>query len=492
VSSDMKYIRQIKIAFSIVALLLIVMAANAIREVNKLAELTEKMYIHPFTVSNSVLTANQGIIAMHRYMKDVVLAENEQELNEAISNVDREEMEVYREFDIVMLRFLGDKSSISAAYQAFFDWKAIRQEVIMLTRNKKTRLAAQITKGKGAEHVLLLTSKMDNLIEFARNKAQTFHSESKAAYSKSIFNIATVLILLLGLIAFLAFFVVRAVTRGQNRLQKNEKKFRNLFSSMANGVIYQNSEGNILLANEAALEILGHKQNYQEYEREWRDSWEVCDTTKDTRKNKHPVDRAFQSNQKIRNVILQSIDKKQENRRWLLVNSTPLVKESSNVPYQVCSTFTDITDLKKAENELTKLSRAVTHSSSSILITNAEGIIEYVNPTFTKITGYRPEEAIGQTPRLLKSGETPENIYVDLWKTIRSGRDWKGEFHNRKKNGEYYWAHDSISAVRDDRGKISHFVGVQEDVTSRYEMSEKLSYQASHDILTGLINRYEF
>jgi PAS domain S-box-containing protein len=134
----------------------------------------------------------------------------------------------------------------------------------------------------------------------------------------------------------------------------------------------------------------------------------------------------------------------------------------------------DITARRQSEEQLRKLSRAVEQSHASIVITDPSGIIEYVNPYFTTLTGYSPEEAIGQNPRILKSGRTPTEAYRDLWRTIKSGGEWHGEFCNRKKNGELYWESVSISPVLDDAGNITHFVAVKEDVTRRKQADEAL------------------
>ncbi len=152
----------------------------------------------------------------------------------------------------------------------------------------------------------------------------------------------------------------------------------------------------------------------------------------------------------------------------------------------------DITERKKSEESLQKLSRAVEASSSAVIITDIQGQIEYVNPKFYEITGYSRAEVIGNNPRLLQSGETPQIVYTDLWQTISTGGEWKGEFHNRKKDGSLYWARNSISGVRNAEDVVTHFICIQDDVTHEYELTEKLSYQASHDLLTGLINRREF
>src|SRR5271169_7147422 len=88
---------------------------------------------------------------------------------------------------------------------------------------------------------------------------------------------------------------------------------------------------------------------------------------------------------------------------------------------------------------LRKFSRAVEQSPASVVITDTDGNIEYVNPKFTRVTGYAPDEVLGMNPRILKSGEQPPEVYRELWETITAGREWRGEFHNRKKNGDLFW-----------------------------------------------------
>jgi PAS domain S-box-containing protein len=121
----------------------------------------------------------------------------------------------------------------------------------------------------------------------------------------------------------------------------------------------------------------------------------------------------------------------------------------------------------RAEEKLQTLSRAVEQSPALVMITDTEGAIEYVNPRFTEVTGYAAREVIGKNPRLLKSGHTPPEEYECLWETVTSGGTWRGEFYNRKKNGEFYWAAAVISPVHAADGTITHFVGVSEDITER-------------------------
>jgi PAS domain S-box-containing protein len=129
---------------------------------------------------------------------------------------------------------------------------------------------------------------------------------------------------------------------------------------------------------------------------------------------------------------------------------------------------------KMAEIQIRKLSRAVEQSPVIIIMTDPNGDIEYVNPKFSEITGYTAEEVIGQNPRILKTGETPKEVYAELWKTITAGNEWHGEFHNRKKNGELYWESTSISPIKDDNGETVSFLAVKEDITERKSIQQDL------------------
>ncbi|HWQ41455.1 MAG TPA: PAS domain S-box protein [Desulfosporosinus sp.] len=133
----------------------------------------------------------------------------------------------------------------------------------------------------------------------------------------------------------------------------------------------------------------------------------------------------------------------------------------------------DISSSKKSQEQLRKLSQAIEQSSSTVVITDLSGDIEYVNPKFQELTGYALSEAIGKNPRFLKSGEQMPEEYQRMWNMLTSGKEWRGEFHNKKMNGELFWEFDSIAPVKDKDGQITHFVAVKEDITER-KLAQKL------------------
>ncbi len=136
--------------------------------------------------------------------------------------------------------------------------------------------------------------------------------------------------------------------------------------------------------------------------------------------------------------------------------------------------FIDISEHKQYENKLRKLSLAIEGSPASVVITDKEGTIEYVNTKFTQVTGYTSNEVIRNNPRILKSGEQKKEFYEHMWNTLLSGKEWHGKFHNKKKNGEVYWEEASISPILNSKGEITNFVAVKEDITERKQTEEAL------------------
>jgi PAS domain S-box-containing protein len=188
----------------------------------------------------------------------------------------------------------------------------------------------------------------------------------------------------------------------------------------------------------------------------------------------------YESNLWIKNVLKKEsskgfetvfISKKGEHIDVLL--SASLIKEANIITGAVC-VASDIRAMKKAAEELTILHTAVEQSPSSLIITDIHGTITYVNPKFCSVTGYSKDEALGQNPRILKSGELSRDIYAELWNTILSGNEWHGIFHNRRKDGELFWESASISPIRDDNGRISSFVAVKEDITDLIQAENEL------------------
>ncbi len=163
--------------------------------------------------------------------------------------------------------------------------------------------------------------------------------------------------------------------------------------------------------------------------------------------------------------------------------------DTSGMPLKMLGTIQDITDTKRVTSSLLKLSLAVEQSPNSIVITDLEGNIEYVNRMFTTVTGYSMEEVLGQNPSILKSDETPQATYDDMWEHLIHGKTWHGELINCRKDKSIYIESATISPVKQSDGKITNYVAIKEDITEKKKSEAYIDHLAHFDQLTGLPNR---
>ena len=173
---------------------------------------------------------------------------------------------------------------------------------------------------------------------------------------------------------------------------------------------------------------------------------------------------------------------------WERASISPLVNNEGEPTHFVAVTE-DVTQRRRREQDLLILSKAIKNASSSVIVTDVKGSIVYVNPSFTKLTGYTFEDAVGQNPRIIKSGLHDASFYEELWKTIAGGQSWSGEILNRRKDGTRFWMAARISPVFDRHGKITHYVGVQNDITQKKELEQlkgDVDRIMRHDLKTPL------
>ena len=168
------------------------------------------------------------------------------------------------------------------------------------------------------------------------------------------------------------------------------------------------------------------------------------------------------------------------------------VSDAEGRPRYLVVILNDVTQRRLAEGQMAKFSSAIDQAADSIMIAGNDGIIEYVNPAFETLTGYTADEALGCRTSLLRSGQHDTAFYKRLWDTVLSGKPYRDTFINRRKDGSCYYEEKVITPIKDDAGRISHFISTGSDITARMETQEKLRYLAQHDQLTDLPNRMVF
>ncbi|MGM0677092.1 sensor domain-containing protein [Ectothiorhodospira marina] len=174
--------------------------------------------------------------------------------------------------------------------------------------------------------------------------------------------------------------------------------------------------------------------------------------------------------------------------RWILYQASPVYGVDGRLS-KILGSSLDITERKLAQEHSERLAYAVEQSPAVVMITNTDGVIEYVNQRFCDISGFSREEVLGRRPGILRYSDNNIKKYHPLWKSIRSGETWEGEFNNRTRSGEPYWEQARISPIRDAQGKVTHYIKLAEDISDKRALTERLEYLAFHDPLTGLPNR---
>ena len=216
--------KKIIINFTITILLLIILGIISIVKMNELANLSSKLYEHPFTVTNATKTIEANLISMHRYMKDVALSKNVHELQIAVDKVNSSEIIIYKQFNIIFERYLGDKQDIEVSYKAFIKWKPIRDKVIHLVKQHRNEEAAAITKNEGAKHVKNLNIQVYKLIDYAQKKATYFNKSAKESKFSAIFLISIILILILSITVSILIVLIKNL----NKADRDTKEYFHL------------------------------------------------------------------------------------------------------------------------------------------------------------------------------------------------------------------------------------------------------------------------
>lgn len=250
----------------------------------------------------------------------------------------------------------------------------------------------------------------------------------------------------------------------EEKLKHSENLFRTLTENTSAGIVIYNKE-KFLYANPAITRLLG----YSEEEMKKMHFWDIVHPL-DSEMVKERGKKRIKKQRVPRNYQFRLITKKGETR-WVDFTAGHLQFEGEETGI---GSIHDITKEKLATEEIKLLSTVVSQSPLSVMMTDLGAKIKYVNSSFTQITGYSFKEVFDQNPRILQSGETPKKVYDELWNTVVKGKTWRGEFINKRKNGEVYYEYAVIAPIKDDEGKIRQYISMKEDITLRKKLENEL------------------
>ena len=251
----------------------------------------------------------------------------------------------------------------------------------------------------------------------------------------------------------------------EEKLRQSEQRFRALTENISDGIMLYDAEGKIIYLSPTVTRLTGYGQEIIGQHAFMFGHPEDIP---------HATETLMQLMEHPEKSVTSEFHLQHKNGSYIWIESTlrnMLTEPGMNA---ILVNFKDITARKQSETKFRQLSQAVEQSPISIVITDTAGNIEYVNPRFTQLTGYTFEDVVGRNPRLLKSDQTSIETYTELWTTIKAGREWRGEFINRKKNGEIFIEQASISSVLNSNRVATHFLAIKEDVTERKQLENAL------------------
>jgi len=259
------------------------------------------------------------------------------------------------------------------------------------------------------------------------------------------------------------------------KLEEQALFINTLLNNLKVGIIACDKDGVLTYFNEATREFYGLPQGSIP-SKDWEKHYKLFlpDESRELHTDEIPLHKALKREQ-FNNIEIMIIPQKGK-IYTLSAAGRPLLDSNGKIRGAVVSMY-DITELKKNQKEIRKLSTVVEQSVNTIVITDTEGNIEYVNPKFSEVTGYAANEVLGQNPRILSAGTQPKEHYALLWQTITAGKSWKGEFHNKKKNGEFIWEQATITPLVNDEGEITNYMSIKEDITARILAERELNIQ---------------
>lgn len=264
--------------------------------------------------------------------------------------------------------------------------------------------------------------------------------------------------------------IIRDITdrkKAENALIESEKKYRKLHESMIDGYVRIDLNGNILESNESYQRLTG----YSSEELRTMSIWDI------TPRKWHEGEKKFLEEQVSKRGYSDVYEKEYRKKDGSLCNveiHAFILKNDSGEKEGSWAIVRDITLRKQAEEALLLQSAAFESFIYPVVITDADSVIQWVNPAFTTMTGFSKDESVGKKTSILKSGKHSKEFYKDLWDTVLSGRVWFGELINKRKDGSLYYENDTITPVFDHEGRIVNFIAIKIDITERRKMENDL------------------
>ncbi|MBI9052395.1 MAG: PAS domain S-box protein [Bacteroidales bacterium] len=448
---NLRFRTKLYLGFTFVIFSFVVVSLIGLNNLNKLHDNTELIYSHPLIVSNAVRDVNTYIFAIHRSMKDVVLAESKAELDSSVNLVAIYNKIVLDAFDIISNRFLGDKEDVDIAFDAFMGWENIRNEVILLKLEDKNIDAARITKGKGDDYVKMLFLKTQKMTDFAQNKADEFKAHSEKTYKRTVQTITLLIIVLLVLSVFIVLLLSNSIL---SPIKEFISKIRSLYQneeSMSTEVEYA-SESDLLLLTISELKNAYHQISEANHEYQ----------TLNEELDEKVKERTFELEENRFKL-------KEKNEEYLAIN-----EEYETLNDELMQTNQDLIEAKEiAESSEKYLEKIINNIGDPVFVKDEQSRLLHVNEAFCNIFGLSKNDVIGKTLAEDVTAEERESFLKIDKQVLKDGRENINVETLTVRNGESRIISTKKTRFT-DKNNNKFLVGVIRDITQLKEQEKEI------------------
>jgi diguanylate cyclase (GGDEF)-like protein/PAS domain S-box-containing protein len=272
--------------------------------------------------------------------------------------------------------------------------------------------------------------------------------------------------------------------RAEAALREVEERYAKTLAALSDGLWEFDMRTGRAFASSICYTLLGYTVEEHVASRE---SWESLVHPEDLERTNRAFAEAMAESREFEHDA--RLRTKSGEWKWIRTRGNAVERDAQGNPVRLLGTLSDISERRRIDERLYLADAALSAAANAIVMTDVQGNIRWVNPAFTRMTGYTAAEAIGSNPRVLRSGTQDASFYARMWSTILAGDVWQGELINRRKDGTLYTEEMTITPVKDTAGQITEFIAIKQDITRRKRIEEELQFGAFHDGLTGLANR---
>ena len=516
-------------SFLIVIFFIMVLGIASVVQLDTLSSLTQKFYNHPFTLTIATKNIQLHIKSMHKDIEEISYIKNKSTQEATILKISETEQKVLKEYEIVSKKYLGDEKTVQGSYDAFVNWKPLREDYIQFARENKSDMPPQMRKAQN-EYIVNLSTKVDSLTAFAQSKAKAFSDDSSKSKDESILFIIVLLVVIVLLIVFIAIMLIKIIAKNtlnsitvsnqikddfwvQEGITSLGRELLGETTTITTGLKSINNLCNYINAGVGSFYYFDNDQEVLRYVagfacvrgEDFQDSYKLGEgivgqvalqkkliTLQDIKQIKLTIETGSIKEialntytfpvlykDKVLGVMEIGTSTLLDTKQLKFLELSNSIIASGLFTAQQSEALQDLLKASEKASMGMKQQKSAMDAHSIVGITDVAGTITYANDKFSEVSGYSNEELVGGNHRLVNSGTYDSAFWDEMYATVSSGKIWHHPaIKNRRKDGSYYWVDTTIFPFMDAQGKPESYIAIRTDVTkSKQQELDMLNQQ---------------